>query len=195
MAGVTRAASFTRLARSAPANLWGAASNDGEFHVVGQRGLLGMNPKDHFAALHVRAANHHAAIETAGAEQCGIEHVRPVGGRDEDHAFVGFEAVHFNQQLIQGLLALIVSTAKAGATMASDGIDFIDEDDAGSVLLASLKQVTHAAGADAHEHLDEIRSGDGKERNIRFTRDGPRQQGLTSTGRSDQQDAFGNTAA
>ena len=52
--------------------------------------------------------------------------------------------------------------------MAPDGIDLIDEDDAGRVLLGLLEHVAHARGADADEHLDEVRSGDSEERHLRL---------------------------
>ncbi|SKS80417.1 Uncharacterised protein [Mycobacteroides abscessus subsp. abscessus] len=35
-------------------------------------------------------------------------------------------------------------TAQAGATLPSDGVDLVDENDAGTVLLGLLKQVAHA---------------------------------------------------
>src|SRR5205807_409243 len=81
---------------------------------------------------------------------------------------VRFEAVHLDEQLIQRLLALVVSAAEAGAAMASDGVNLVDEDDAGGVLLALLEQVAHARCADADEHLDEVGSADREERHIRF---------------------------
>ena len=137
-------------------------------------------------------ADDHAAVEAAGAQQRGIEHVGTVGGGDEDDAFVRLEAVHLDEQLVQGLLALIVSAAEAGAAMAADGVDFVDEDDAGGVLLALLEQVADAAGADADEHLDEVRTGDGEERHVGFAGDGAGEQGLAGSRRSDQQHALGN---
>src|SRR5271165_602860 len=76
--------------------------------------------------------------------------------------------------------------------MASDRIDFINEDDAGRILLALLKQVADAAGADADEHFNEIRTGNREERNVRFTRNSAGEQRLACAGRSDQQHAFGN---
>src|SRR2546429_6985269 len=39
------------------------------------------------------------------------------------------------------------------------------------VLLALLEQVAHARGADAHEHLDEVRARDGEERDVRLAGD------------------------
>ena len=47
-----------------------------------------------------------------GRSSAGIQHVGPVGGRHQDHAFVGFEAVHLHQQLVEGLLALIVGASR-----------------------------------------------------------------------------------
>ena len=119
-----------------------------------------MNAEDAFASLHVGTVDHDAAVESAGTEQRRIQHVGPIGGGDEDDAFVRLEAVHLDEQLIERLLALVVAAAEAGAAMAADGIDFIDEHDAGCVLLALLEQVAHARRADTDEHLDEVRTAD-----------------------------------
>ncbi len=43
--------------------------------------------------------------------------------------------------------------------------------------------------ADADEHLDEVRAGDGEERHIRLAGDGAREQRLAGAGRTDQQHA------
>src|SRR5205814_835927 len=77
----------------------------------------------------------------------------------QDDAFVRFEAVHLNQQLVQRLFALIVSAAQTSAAVASNSVDFVDEDDARSILLALLKQITHAACAHSDEHFVEVRAG------------------------------------
>ena len=42
------------------------------------------------------------------------------------------------------------------AAVATDRVDFVDEDDARRVLLGLVEHVAHAAGADTDEHLDEI---------------------------------------
>ena len=154
-----------------------------------------MHAQNRFAATYVGKAHHHAAIKTAGTEQGRIEHIGPVCGGHQDHAFVGFKTVHFDEQLVEGLLALVVPAAQARAAMAADGVDFVDEDDAGSVLLALFEQIAHAAGAHAHEHLHEVRTGDGKERHAGLAGDGPRQQGLARARRSDQEHAFRNASA
>src|SRR5688500_13236776 len=79
--------------------------------------------------------------------------------------------------------------------MAPDSVDLIDEDDARSVFLALLEQVAYPAGADAHEHLDEVRAGNAEERHASLAGDGAGEQCLTGTGRSHHQDALGNAPA
>src|ERR1700728_349758 len=79
--------------------------------------------------------------------------------------------------------------------MAAHSVDFINEDDARGIFLALLEQVAHAAGAYAHKHFYEIRSGDREERHAGLARDGPRQQSLAGAGRADKQHALGNTPA
>ena len=79
--------------------------------------------------------------------------------------------------------------------MTPDGVDFIDKDDAGCVLLGLIEHVAHARGAHAHEHLDEIRTGDGEKRDLGLAGDGPGKQGLAGAGRPGQQHPARNTSA
>ena len=60
--------------------------------------------------------------------------------------------------------------------MAADRVDLVDEDDARRRLLGLVEHVADAARADADEHLDEVRAGDGEEGNARLTRDGAGEQ-------------------
>ena len=85
-----------------------------------------------------------------------VQHVGTVGGRDQDDAAAHVEAVHLDEQLVERLLALVVATAHAGAAVAADGVDLVDEDDRGGVLLGLLEQVADPGGTDADEHLDEV---------------------------------------
>jgi hypothetical protein len=64
-----------------------------------------------------------------------------------------------------------VAAAEAGAAMAADRVDLVHEDDAGRVLLRLLEEVAHARGADADEHLDEVRARDREERHARLAGD------------------------
>src|SRR5206468_965079 len=114
---------------------------------------------------------------------------------EQDHAVIRLESVHLDEELVQGLLALVVSAAQAGATVAADRVDLIDEDDARRMGLALLEQVAHARGADADEHLDKVGARHGEKRPARFTRDRLGQQRLAGSGRSDEQRALGQPAA
>src|SRR5215469_2074697 len=172
-----------------------AAGDDGKIHVVSDGFFARVHAEDLFAALDVGASNDHAAVEAAGTEQRGIEHVGTVGGSDEDDALVRLEAVHFDQQRVQSLFAFVVTTAEAGAAMAADRVNFVNEDDAGRVLFALLEQVADAAGANTYKHFDKVGTGDGEERNIRFAGDGAGQQGFAGARGADQQHTFRNAAA
>ena len=134
-----------------------------------------MHLQDAFAPLYVRPRHHHSSVETAGAKQGRVQNVRAVSGGDKNDAFVGLKTVHLNEQLVEGLLALVVAAAKTGAAMASDSVDFIDEDDARSVFFTLNKQIAHPGGADADKHFDEVRPPDPKDRPARLTGNSPRQ--------------------
>src|ERR1700736_1373420 len=97
--------------------------------------------------------------------------IGPVGGGDQNDAFVRFESVHLNKQGVQRLLALVVPATETGAAMASHRVDFVDEDDARSILLSLLEKNTHAARANAHKHFDEVRTRNGEEWHIGFSGD------------------------
>ena len=141
------------------------------------------------AALAVGAVDGDLAVEAARAQQRRVEDVGPVGGRDHDDVVLRLEAVHLDEQLVERLLALVVAAAEAGAAVAPDGVDLVHEDDAGAVLLGLLEQVAHARGADADEHLDEVRAGDREERHARLAGDGAREQRLAGARRPVQQHA------
>src|ERR1019366_10752220 len=93
------------------------------------------------------------------------------------------------------MLALVVSAAQACATMAAHGVNLVDEDDAGRILLALLEKVADSACAHAAEHLHEIRARDAEEGHVGFACHRPRQQSLAGSRRPNQQHTFGNASA
>ena len=123
-------------------------------------------------------AHHHLAVKPAGTHQSRVQDVRAVGGGNHNDALVGTKAVHLHQQLVQGLLPLVVPAAQAGASLAAHGVDLINEDDAGGFFLGFVEQVPHTGGAHAHKHLHKVRAGDGEEGHPGFTGHGPGQQSL-----------------
>ena len=108
-----------------------------------------MHLEDGGAPGHVGGLDADLPVEAAGAQQGGVQDVGAVGGGDENDVGGGVEAVHLDQQLVEGLLALVVPAAGARAAVAADGVDLVDEDDGGGVLLGLVEQVAHARGAHA----------------------------------------------
>ncbi len=104
----------------------------------------------------------------------------------------GLEAVHLGEHLVQRLLALVVAAAEAGAALAADRVDLVDEDDRLAHAAGLLEQVADTAGADADEHLHEVRAGDAQEADAGLAGDGAGEQRLAGSGRPDEQDALGH---
>ncbi len=173
----------------------GAARDHLEVNLARERYLLGVDGEYLLAAPDVGNVHHHLPVETAGAQERRIEHVGPVGRGDDDHALVGLETVHFDEELVERLLALVVAPAEPGAAEPPHRVDLIDEYDAGRVLLSLLEQVPHARGSHAHEHLHEVRAADGEKRNARLAGDRAREQRLSRSGRPHQQHALGDFRA
>ncbi len=163
-----------------------------QIDIKAQRLVAGVYPKDFLPALDIRIADHNLAVEASGTQQRRVQYIPPVGRRDDDDAFVLAKAVHFNQQLVQGLLPFIVPAAKPCAALTSYSVNLVNKDDRRGVFLCRSKQVAHAGSTNAHEHLHKIRTRDGVERDARFTSNRPCQQGFTGTGRAHQQHPFGD---
>ena len=192
---VSRAASLRTFARSAPVKPGRPAGEGHQVDALVDRLALGVHLEDLVAALQVGAVHGDLPVEPAGAQQRRVQDVGPVGGGDEDDAALDVEAVHLDQQLVEGLLALVVTAAHAGAAVPADGVDLVDEDDGRGVGLGLLEQVADPAGADADEHLDEVRAGDRVERHARLAGHRAGQQRLAGAGRAVQQHALGDLGA
>ncbi|MNM25767.1 hypothetical protein D3C81_362210 [compost metagenome] len=154
-----------------------------------------MHLQDLFTATHVRQTHHDLTVETAWTQQRRVKHVRTVGRSDDDNAFVAFKAVHLNQHLVQRLFTFIMTATQTGATLTTDGVDFIDEDDARCRFLRLLEHIAHTGSTHTDKHFHEVGAGNGEERHFCFTRDGFRQQGFTGPRRANHQHAFRDLAA
>ena len=100
-----------------------------QVHLFIQPLIPGINLEDVLPALDVGRTHINLPVKPAGAHQGGVQNVLPVGGCQDNDAFVFLESIHLHQELVEGLLALIVSAAQARASAAADGVDLIDEDD------------------------------------------------------------------
>lgn len=91
-------------------------------------------------AFDVRARDDGLAVGLARTQQRGIGNVGTVGRGDNDNALVRFEAVHFDEQLVERLFALVIAVAKAGTAMATDRVDFVDEDNAARCACSNMSR-------------------------------------------------------
>ena len=189
------AASLTTIFQVGADKTRRSASQDIEINISCQGFAAGHGYREWRGALARRDGPAPPAVETTGPEQGRIEDIGPVGGGNDDHAGVGVETIHLHQDLVQGLLALVVAAAQAGATMPAHRVDLVDKHDAGAVALGLLEQVAHAAGADAHEHLHEFGAGDGEEGHARFAGDGLGHERLAGAGVADHEHALGDAGA
>ena len=163
-----------------------------QFHFGRQRLVAHVQLEDGQPAFQVRGVHDDLAVETAWPEQGAIQHLGPVGGRQDDDADIGLEAVHPDQQLIEGLLALVIHRPHVNAALPAHGVQFVNEHDARRLGLGLLEQVAHPRGAHPDEHLHKVAAADQEERHLGFAGHGAREQGLAGAGRPDQQDALGD---
>ncbi len=166
-----------------------------EVDVGGEWLALRMHAEDVLTALHVGSLDTDLAVEPARAQERGVENVGAVGRGDEDHAATSVEAIHLDEELVERLLTFVVAATHPGAAVASDGVDLVDENDGGRVLLGLIEQVTDAGGTDADEHLDEVGAGDGEEGHAGLACDRASEEGLAGAGRAVEEYALGDLGA
>ena len=158
--------------------------------IVLERLILCVYFQDVRTALDVRTGNRDTTVETSRTQERRVKDIDTVCCRDNDNALIRTETVHLNEQLVQCLLALIVTAAHAGTTVTTYGIDLIDEDDARRILLRAVEKVSYTACTDTDEHFNEVGTGNAEERNARLTCYGLCQQSLTCTRRAVKEDAL-----
>ena len=97
-------------------------------------------------------------VEATRAKKRRVENVWAVGCGDENHVGLRVEAIHFNQQLVEGLLALVVTAADAGTALTTNCVDFVNEDDGRGALLGLFEQVANTRSTNTDEHFDKVRT-------------------------------------
>src|SRR5262249_31429284 len=106
-----------------------------------------MDPENSLTAINIGCIDDHLSVKTARTQERTVKHVRPIGRGKHDYASVCGDPVHFHQQLIKGLLALVVDCAHVDAALPANGIQFIDENDAGCFNFGLLEEITDTSGA------------------------------------------------
>ena len=139
---------------------WGSPGERPDLYVLPERLAPGVDAQDLLAARQVRPVDHDLPVEPSWPEERRVEDVGAVGRGEHDDAALGVEAVHLDEELVEGLLPLVVPAAEACTALPTDGVDLVHKDDARRVLLGLLEEVPDAARADSDEHLDKVRARD-----------------------------------
>ncbi len=105
---------------------------------------------------------------------------------------VAVKAIHFHQNLIEGLLAFVVTSTQTGAALPAHSVNLIYKKDGGGRLFSGVKGITSPGSSYAYEHLHKFRSRQVKKWHPRLSRYRSGQQGLTSSRRAHKKDASGN---
>ena len=151
-----------------------------------------MNLKDFLTSAHIGTRNDDLSVETSGTKDGGIEDVHTVGRSHNYDTLIGLETVHLDEHLVECLLTLVVATAHSGTTPSGNGIDLVDEDDTGAVLLCLHKQISYTGSTDADKHLDEIGTRDREEGNLGLAGNCLGKECFTCSGRALKEDSFGD---
>ena len=130
-----------------------------------------MDANDFGTAAEVGEVHRDFTIEMAGAEEGLVKHIHSVRVGDGGDSKVSVKAVHLNEESVQRLLALVMSSTHTVSTVATDRIDLIDKDQARGILPTLFKHVTDTGSTNTDEHFDEVGTTDTEERNVRLTSD------------------------
>ena len=132
------------------------------------------------------------AVEPARPAQGGVERIGQVGGRDHDHVLPLGQSVHQGQQLGHDALLHVAHHPLAPR---GDGVDLVEEDDAGGLARGLVEDLPQVGFALAVELVDDFRAVDGEEVGLGFVGHGPGNQRLAAAGRPVQQHALGRVDA
>src|SRR5581483_1022380 len=164
----------------------GAARDSYEVYIRTQGNIFGIYFENGKTAIPVGTFHRDAPVEATWTQQSFIKSIGSVGSGNDDHRLARIEAVHLDQQLVEGLLAFVVAV-DAGAALATHRVDFVDEDDAGRGFLGLIEQVAHATGSHAHQHFHELRPAYREEWHASFPGYRAGQQRLAGSRRAYQQ--------
>ncbi len=129
-----------------------------QVNIFSQRSSSCMYVKNALAPFKVGSWYNHLTVKTSGTQKSGIKYVRSVGGSNKNNTFIGFKTIHFHQKLIESLFTFIMTSPKSGTTLTPHGINFVDENQTGSIFLTLGKKVTHTRSTHTHKHFHKIRA-------------------------------------
>ena len=134
-------------------------------------------------------------VEPAGAHQRRIEHIGAVRCRHDHDRFGRGEAVHFAQDLVEGLFPFVVAAPQPCSALAADSVNLVDEENARGFGTRFVKELAHTRCTDADEHLHEFGTVDRKKTHPGFAGHGAGQECFSRAGRAEKKGAFRDAGA
>src|SRR6266487_1256713 len=151
-----------------------------------------MDAQDLGAPTHIGDAQRDLAVEAPRSANRGIEGVGLVCGADEDDLPARGQAVHQGEQLSYD--TPLDLPARFGP-FRGQGVQFVDEDDAGCASLGLLEDSAQPRFALAIEFIDDLGSVDDEKGRVGLRRYDAGDQCFTGAGRSVEQDSLGRLDA
>ena len=97
---------------------------------ISLKGLVArMNLKDFHASAQIGIVYGDLTVKASGTKERRVKNIGAVCRRHDDDSLVCAEAVHFHKELVERLLALVVTSAETSAAVTSYRVNLIDEYD------------------------------------------------------------------
>ena len=98
-----------------------------------------MNLENFLAPVFIGRRHGDVPVKSSRTQKGRVENVGAVGRRNQNDAFLAFKSIEFDQDLIQGLLALIVPSADSRESRAAERVQFIDHNNGGGGFASLVK--------------------------------------------------------
>ena len=125
--------------------------------------------------------NSYTSVKSSRSKQSRIQNIRAVGCCQNNNIGLAIKAIHFHQNLVQSLLAFIMTATHTRATLTTHGINLINKDNAWSIFLSLRKQISHSTSTNTNKHFHKFRTGDREEWHASLTGNSTSQHSLART--------------
>src|SRR4051812_25547006 len=102
-----------------------------------------------FAVMPIGKINRYAPVESAWSKKRRIEHVWTVCCSHDNHFFIRLKSIHFDKDLVQCLLSLVISPANACSSDTADRVYLVDENYCRRRILCHFKKITDSRCSDS----------------------------------------------
>eukprot|EP00052_Salpingoeca_macrocollata_P018382 m.150886 g.150886 ORF g.150886 m.150886 type:complete len:329 (+) comp20677_c1_seq2:907-1893(+) len=150
------------------------------------RHFLQLQRNDFLASIHVGQTHKYLTIETAWPEQCRVNHVWAVGGRNHRDAVQALHAIHLRQQLAQHAVAHTRALV-ARAALCCKCVNLVEKNNGGCSCPSLAKHLTHGTLRLADPFAKELRTFYSEEIQLGLCRKGLSHQCLAAAWRPKQQ--------